>query len=44
MTINKSATNVAETVQYNNLIPDMSEYEQGFQPKKPEKNLIIHLN
>ena len=49
MTINKSATNVAESVQYNNLIPDVSEYEQGFQPKKPEKKpdypfeLKVHL-
>ena len=49
MTINKSATNVAESVPYNNLIPDVSEYEQGFQPKKPEKKpdypfeLKVHL-
>ena len=37
MTTNKNTNSVPESVSYDNLIDEVAEYEQGFQPKRPEK-------
>ena len=37
MTTNKNTNIVPESVSYNNLLDEVADYEQGFQPKRPEK-------
>ena len=37
MTTNKNTNSVPESVSYNNLINEVADYEQRFQPKRPEK-------